>query len=191
MKILVIAGSPRPNGNTSYLVRSILAGAHEAEPEASVDEVVLNRLDFTDCQACLRCRGDSATRCATMDGLTDVLDGMLHSDRWVLATPIYMGHVTGKFKMFLDRTFGFSGPNETKRIPPGKKAVIAITQGWNQEDRYDSVTGYIRDSLQQKGVEAKTIALGGRLSWEPARGLSPEEDQKARDLGKWLASTAV
>lgn len=101
MKILVIAGSPRTDGNTSHLVRSILAGVCEAQPEASVDEVVLNRLD-------------SATRCATMDGLTDVLDEMLHSDRWILATPIYMGHVTGKFKMFLDRTFDFSSPDETK-----------------------------------------------------------------------------
>lgn len=190
MKILVIAGSPRPDGNTSYLVRSILAGAREAQPEATVDEVSLNRLDFADCQACLKCRREDATRCATTDGLTGVFDQMLRADRWVFATPIYMGHVTGKFKMFLDRTFALSSPNETKRVPPGKKAVIAITQGWDQEDRYDSVTGYIRESLQHDGVEAKAIAMCGRLSWEPAKELSPEEDRKAHDLGRWLASTA-
>lgn len=99
--------------------------------------------------------------------------------------------MTGKFKMFLDRTFGFSSPaNKPNRIPSGKRAIIAITQGWNNEDRYDGVTGYIRDSLQQKGVETKTVAMGGRLSWEDLKALSTEEDQKARELGKWLASPA-
>ncbi len=66
-------------------------------------------------------------RCEIEDGLTAVLDKMLQSDRWVLVTPIYMGHVTGKFKMFLDRTFGFSSPTATRRVPPGTKAVIAAT----------------------------------------------------------------
>ncbi len=64
MKILVVTGSPRPKGNTSYLVRSILAGAKEECPEVSVDEVVLNTLDFGDCQGCLKCREGSAKRCA-------------------------------------------------------------------------------------------------------------------------------
>ena len=127
-------------------------------------------------------------RCEIEDGLTAVLDKMLQSDRWVLATPIYMGHVTGKFKMFLDRTFGFSSPTETRRVPPGKKAVIAATQGWSDENRYASVFGYIRDSLQSNGGETAAIAVGGRLSWEPVHALSSEEDRKARDLGRWLAS---
>ncbi len=32
------------------------------------------------------------------------------------------------------------------------------------------------------------LAMGGHLSWEEPRGLSPEEEQRAKDRGRWLAS---
>ncbi|MHA2471743.1 MAG: flavodoxin family protein, partial [Promethearchaeota archaeon] len=50
MQVLGIVGSPRISGNTETLVDEILSGAEEAG--ASIEKVILNKLEIKPCQAC-------------------------------------------------------------------------------------------------------------------------------------------
>lgn len=187
MKILVVSASGRRSGSTAALVDSVLSGARESCPGAEVESVNLFDLDYKGCRGCLGCRSKSAARCVAEDGLTQLLDSLLAADAWVLSTPIYMGGLAGQFKEFFDRTFGFSGPDGMQRVPAGKKAVLATTQGYADEGRYKDTLEYVLGSLTHLGVESRQIAMGGRLSWKPPAGLTEEEEKKARELGTWLA----
>lgn len=72
MQVLGIIGSPRIGGNTEVLVDEVLAGAKEAG--ASVERVILNKLDIKPCQACNSCY--KTGHCAQKDDMESLLEKM-------------------------------------------------------------------------------------------------------------------
>lgn len=188
MKILVINGSPRSQGNTANLISLVVTSAQENDTGLDVRHFVLNELDFKGCQSCLRCKTEEATGCVLEDELTPVLSLMLESDAWVIGTPVYMGQLSGQLKLFMDRMYGFSGPGWSQRIPPGKKAVIVITQGAPVE-RHADFEDFMTRQFARRGTEVQIIRAGNRKSSGEVQSFSPEITDKARNLGKWLVST--
>jgi multimeric flavodoxin WrbA len=86
------------------------------------------------------------------DDLKEVLDAVRKTDIFVLATPVYVGNVSGQTKCFVDRTFSFSKPDfrtnpNPSRLPAGKKAVFITTQGATEEmfkEIHETYKGYFK-----------------------------------------------
>lgn len=192
MKVLVLNGSPRPGGNTSRLVASIVQSAKESAAKTGVpveiERYELNDLCFRGCQGCMKCKQESACGCALADDLTPVLKAMMESDAWVMGTPIYMGHVSGQFKLCLDRMYGFTGPNRKIRLPAGKKAVVAITQGQQNVDEYKSVADLLTYMLSRRGLITQVVVSGGTTSAQPGSAFNEEVGAKAAAAGEWLVA---
>ena len=190
MKILVLNGSPRAAGNTSRLINAVVDAAKDASEKAGaaaeVHSYLLNDLSFKGCQGCMACKKETAKGCEQVDGLTPALQMMLDADAWVVGTPIYMGQVTGQLKLCLDRMYGFSGANRVIRIPPGKKAVIALTQGQPDPDAYKGVTDLLANTLSRRGFAVETVVSSGSTSALPGHGLAKEVEDKAKAAGAWL-----
>jgi multimeric flavodoxin WrbA len=191
VKVLVLNGSPRPEGNTSRLISIILDAAKDAAGKSGsgveVHNVRLNDLSFKGCQGCMKCKKETAKGCEQVDDLTPVLQMMGDSDAWIVGTPIYMGHMSGQLKLCIDRMYGFSGPNRTMRVPPGKKAVIAMTQGMQDANAYKSVSDMLAYMLSRRGFTIETVVSGGGSSALPGSGFSKEVEGKAKAAGAWLA----
>lgn len=197
MKILVLNGSPRRNGHTARLLDVVVGaatdaakgagGAGGAKPETEVRTYILNELAFKGCQGCLECKKETAKRCEQADELAPVLDYMKEADTWVIGTPIYMGHVSGQLKLFFDRVYGFTGPNRANRLPPGKKAVIAVTQGTQDPDTYKNVVELVSYMLSRRGISIRSVVAGGSSSAVPGSTFSKEVEDRARAAGAWLA----
>jgi multimeric flavodoxin WrbA len=104
MNILGICGSPR-KGNTEWMLSTLLAAATAAG--AVTDRVLVRERTIEPCRGCLACeKRDKNGRgaCVIDDDMRDILPRLLAADVIVLATPGYMGLLSGQLKTFLDRT---------------------------------------------------------------------------------------
>jgi multimeric flavodoxin WrbA len=136
MKIVVVLGSPRPQGNSSTLTRSFLKAA--GERGAEITEYFLNQMNFKGCQGCGGCKTKSQT-CILEDDLTPVLQAVRDADLLLLASPVYFGDLSGQLKCFFDRTYSCINPDFSMRMPPGKTAVIVLTQANPDPDNFNDI----------------------------------------------------
>jgi multimeric flavodoxin WrbA len=102
MHILGICGSPHPDGNTAYALRHALQ-IIEGE---GIGTTYLSLADYEirPCKGCFACREGT---CVQEDDMPEIADAIYHCDGLILASPVYMGLVTGQLKVMMDRTVLF------------------------------------------------------------------------------------
>lgn len=98
-KIAAIYGSPRRNGNTATLLKSLIEGAVAAG--ADVDEIVLRDYEISPCLEIYGCKNNGA--CVIKDDFQAVRDRVLACDGVIVATPIFFYTVSAHLKLFMDR----------------------------------------------------------------------------------------
>lgn len=134
------------------------------EPTAAFSLVELNNLTFRGCQGCRECKQETATGCVVRDELTTVLDQLSGADVWLIGTPIYMGQMSGQCKLFLDRLYGFTGPNRTTRLPAGKRAIVCSTQGALDKSQHTGAVDLMQRMLSRRGfVAVESLVTSGVL----------------------------
>ncbi len=187
MRVLLVNGSPRNNGNTIRLMNMVAEATKTADTNVEISTYHLNDMDFKGCQGCLSCKKESATGCMFKDDLTATLAEMVKADAVIVGFPVYMGHVTGQYKSFWDRLYGFIGPEGTNRLPAGKKAVIAVTQGVKEPGHYQEMIDLVEGSMGRRGLDVKTVVAGGTkgLATGDIR-FESETESRAHQLGQWL-----
>lgn len=102
MKVLGICGSPHLNGNTAYALRHALdVVAGEGIETAYIS---LAGQEIVPCDGCFACRSGA---CVHLDDMVPIWEAMRECDGLILASPVYMGLVTGQMKVMMDRTVVF------------------------------------------------------------------------------------
>lgn len=102
--VIGINGSPRKNGNTATMLQNALKGAESKG--ASTELVNLYDLSFKGCVSCFACKrvgSARSERCAYKDALTPVLEKIEKADALILASPVYVGDLTGATRSFIER----------------------------------------------------------------------------------------
>ena len=125
MKILGIDGSPRKNGNTEKLVKTILQGAEANGAETRHYKVAM--MNISPCPGCMDCRESGI--CIHEDDMTPLYDEIQSSEAIVIGSPVYMWQVNAQTKTFLDRLVLFVKPDFSSRLNGPKGLVLAFTQG--------------------------------------------------------------
>ncbi len=101
MKILAIVGSPRPGGNTSFLIGQALqeaaARGFETEKIILAQQRVNPCLGHEDCASFSACRQD--------DDAAWILDKFSSADGLILGSPVYYYNMTAQMKAFVDRSY--------------------------------------------------------------------------------------
>ena len=99
MDILGINGSPHADGNTAYALHQALEQLEASG--LSTEYVTLAGKVIEPCRGCFACRdGD----CVHDDDMAPILEQMRESRCILLASPVYMGLVTGQMKTMMDRS---------------------------------------------------------------------------------------
>lgn len=98
-KVLIIASSPRRNGNSNRLAEAFAKGAVQAGHQ--VDTVYLCEKNIGFCRGCLTCQ--QTLRCVIRDDADTIAQQMGAADVLVFATPIYYYGMSGQMKTMLDR----------------------------------------------------------------------------------------
>lgn len=191
MRVCILMGSPRKNGNTNALR---LPFQDELEQLGhTVTTHWLYDLDIRPCTACRTCQRDwSGMSCAIRDDAPRLAEEILQSDLLVLATPIYSWYCTPPMKALLDRlVYGlckYYGEKKGPSLWKGKRVAILTTCGYPPEKGADlfqeGVRRYCRHAqLQYCGMLAERH-LGYDIPF-----MDPEKEQRARAFARTLAET--
>lgn len=111
MNVVAFNGSPRKDGNTAMLIRTVLAAvdAHGIATEM----VQVGGKSIRGCIACYRCIENKDRRCAVdKDMLNDCVDRMIAADGIILGSPVYFAGMTPEIKALIDRAGMVSRAND-------------------------------------------------------------------------------
>ncbi len=103
MKIVAIVGSPRLNGNTSYLVDQALEEAKACGIETEKIHLAQHRVN--PCLGHENCA--SFSTCQQDDDAPWILEKFSGADGVILASPIYYYNMSAQIKAFVDRNYFF------------------------------------------------------------------------------------
>ena len=130
MKILVLNGSPRPNGNTQKMIDAFKSSAEENGNVVSVINVF--KKNINDCIACEYCHGKGNGICVQKDDMVEVVNEMKDAEMLVIASPIYYHGISGKLKCVIDRFYAPLYPSNKTNI--SKVAMFLSSGSPNQYD---------------------------------------------------------
>ena len=179
IRVLGIVGSPRRGGNTETLVDEVLAGAKEAGAE--IKKILLNDLKIGHCQGCNACSKNG--QCKYSDDMDIINEEMSKSSAFVYGTPVYYWGPTSIFKTFSDRLLATS----RKGYIRNKKIALVVPLGGSESVARHTV-GMITDAANYRGADlVGQVVTPGTMERKDLDN-KPEVLQRARDLGKKLAS---
>jgi multimeric flavodoxin WrbA len=192
-EIIGFSGSPRINGNSDILLKSILAGAHNEN--IPTDFYNLTNIHFKGCIGCEKCR-KSKICTGLIDGMSLVYPKVISSIGLVLVSPTHNYNITSWMKAFIDRLYCFYNfENDRPRSwssqlsGQNRKAIIAaICEQESSEDM-----GFTLEAMR-KPLEALGYEIIGEMSvfkiFDKAK---VKSDKNAMDnacaLGKKLAKS--
>ena len=102
MKIVVITGSPRKNGNSFAMTEAFI---HEAEQRGhSVRRFDAAFLKIGGCHACMTCY-KTGKACSFDDDFNDIAPAILEADAVVFTMPFYWYSIPAQIKGAIDRLF--------------------------------------------------------------------------------------
>ena len=121
MKVLLINGSPRKNGNTSIALAEV---AKTLEGEGIETEIFwIGNQPVRGCAACGACRTKTLGRCAFDDDVCNrLVERFAGADAFVVGSPTYYGQPAGALLAVLQRAF-FAGGANVKGKPAASVAV--------------------------------------------------------------------
>ena len=140
MKIIVLNGSPRKNGNTAQLVSAFTRGAEEAGNE--VTAFFLDKMCIHGCKGCFGGGKDPDHPCVQRDDMEQIYSVYRTADVVVLASPLYYWTVSGQLKTAFDRLFAVAECDKDYRNPIKKCVLLMAAEGSGYEE-----TAYWYDRL--------------------------------------------
>jgi multimeric flavodoxin WrbA len=121
MKILVLNGSPRSNGNTVAMVEAFAEGAKESGHSVTVVNVCKKKI--AGCLACEYCHTKGNGKCIQQDDMQEIYPMLEEAEMIVLASPIYYHSFTGQLQCTINRIYALDKPKNLK------KAALIMSSG--------------------------------------------------------------
>ena len=147
MRILVLNGSPRPQGSTRQMIDAFRAGADEAGHRVDVIDVCKKQIGG--CLACEYCHTKGNGACRQQDDMWEIYALLREADMLVLASPIYYHGLSGQLKCAIDRFYAAAYPVKPPQL---KKAAMILSSG--DAAMYDGALFSFRgDFLDYLGLE--------------------------------------
>lgn len=95
------------------------------------------------CKGCSSCMNELENFCIINDDMKEIYKSMLEAEKIIIASPIYMNHITGILKNVIDRLNPFSCHGNLS----GKK-IYLITIGQMPEDENDEIATVIKEYFE-------------------------------------------
>jgi multimeric flavodoxin WrbA len=125
MKVVAFNGSARKQGNTAFLIRTVLNVLEEAGIET--ETVALADKSLHGCTACMQCFENKDQHCAVADDdLNECIDKMLAAEGILFGSPTYFANVSTEIKALIDRAGMTAKANEDMFKRKVGAAVVAV-----------------------------------------------------------------
>ena len=183
MKVVAFNASPRWEGNTDRLIRTVLGVLEDEGIDTHI--VHIGGRSSHGCTACMRCREQQNERCAIeTDQINEYIQLMKGADGIIIGSPTYFADITPEAKALIDRAgYVMRGNGNMLRRKVGA-AVIAVRRAGSIH-AYDTINHFF-------GIN-EMITVGSSY-WNMGIGLNPgdvEDDAEGiktmETLGKNMA----
>ncbi len=139
MKVLLVNGSPRKNGNTAYALQQ-MAEVFEAQ---GIEAEILH-VGHEAIRGCIACRSCAKTgKCVFEDAVNEAAPKLQEADGMVVGSPVYYASANATLVAFLDRLF--QSAKFDKRMKVGASVVIARRGGcsatFDELNKYFTISG--------------------------------------------------
>lgn len=158
MKVLIINGSPRVNGNTSIAINEVKKVLEEEKIEVEV--VHVGNKDIRGCIACGYCY--SHGKCVFNDIVNEVSNKFKEADGLIVASPVYYASANGTLISFLDRLFYSSSFDKNFKVG----ASIAVARRGGTSATFDELNKYFTISNMPIASSQYWNSVHGRLEGE-------------------------
>ena len=177
MKVLLLNGSAKPNGNTALALKE---AAKQLEAEGIETELFqIGGGPVRDCVGCGQCTPEGCV--FADDGVNEFVKKAKEADSFIFGTPVYYAHPSGRVLSFLDRVFYSSSASFAGK--PG--AAVAVARRGGTTASFDVMNKYF-------GISQMPVA--GSTYWNIVHGAAPGEAagdaeglQTMRNLARSLA----
>ncbi len=174
MKILILNGSPREQGNTSYALSKVAEGL-SANTGHEVEIINVTKLKVGGCTACEACKVNGGN-CVMKDDSRSVIDKVYAADAVIFGSPVYYFGISSQLKAVLDKFHSKSGDFKRQRKKIG---VIAVGEDEITDKQYELINDHF-------GCVCKY------LGWEKVFGFSysagkPDDLQKSETASAELS----
>ena len=179
MKILAIVSSPRPEGNSSYLVDIALEEVKKQGIEVEKVSLIEKRIGW--CLGHLDC-GSQPVCLQNQDDFAGIVDKLYSADGVLLSSPVYMGTISAMMKNFIERT-RFKG--NTIKMHARSVGVIAVASSTGIEDTLACLERFVtrRSSLPPERIHK----VGGKAKKPGDAKANQELTHEAAELGQRMA----
>lgn len=123
MNILILNGSPRPNGNTAAMIAAFTEGAKNKGHQVTVIDIC--KKEIAGCLACEHCHTEGRGVCAQKDDMQEVYKAIELAEMLVIASPIYYFGYSGQLQCAIHRTYAIGIPRRLK------KSMLMLSSGSN------------------------------------------------------------
>jgi multimeric flavodoxin WrbA len=127
MKVLLISGSPKPNGNTAQLMQECAKVIQDAGVEAEI--VSFAGMKIEACIACMKC--SKTGECGLDDGLNEVIRKVKQAEGLIVGAPVYFGTARGDVMCALQR-IGYVSRNSGMFLTGKVGGPIAVARRGGQ-----------------------------------------------------------
>lgn len=177
MKVLLINGSPRLNGNTSIALNELAKTLNEEGIET--ETIQIGTQDIRGCIACGTCYKNH--KCIFNDIVNEVAPKFKEADGLVIASPVYYASANGTLISFLDRLFYSTNFDKTMKVG----ASIAVCRRGGASATFDELNKYFTIASMPVVSSQYWNSVHGRKVGEANKDL--EGLQTMRTLGRNMA----
>ena len=136
MKVLIINGSPRIDGNTTIAINELIKTFDKEEIETEI--VQIGNKDIRGCVACYKCH--ETGKCVFNDLVNEVALKLKEVDGLIIASPVYYAQANGTLVSFIQRLFFSTSRTIDKTMKVG--ASIAICRRGGASATFDELNKY-------------------------------------------------
>ena len=160
MKILMINGSPKTNGNTSIALDEMAKVFAKNGIETEI--IQIGNKTIRGCSACRYCFDNG--KCAFDDIVNEVAEKFKECDGLVVGSPVYYASANGTLISFLDRLFYSTSFDKTMKVG----AAIAVARRGGTSTTFDELNKYFTICGMPVASGQYWNSVHGRLPGEAA-----------------------
>jgi multimeric flavodoxin WrbA len=158
MKVLLINGSPRPNGNTALVLREMEQVF--AQEGVEVETVRIGGQAIRGCVACYQCAEPG--KCVFDDLVNETAPKFEAADGLVVASPVYYASANATTIAFLDRLFCSTGFDKTMKVG----ACVTVCRRGGCSATFDELNKYFTISGMPVASSQYWNSVHGRMPGE-------------------------
>ena len=125
-KVVLISGSPKPEGNTALLMRECAQVIEAAGVQTEIISFAGRKIES--CIACQKCKSG---HCGLEDGLNEIIDKIRPAQGLIVGTPVYFGTARGDTMCALQR-IGYVSRNSDNFLKSKVGGPVAVARRGGQ-----------------------------------------------------------